>query len=70
MKIGELNKHFPVMDGLIEVKASTKKQQGYIKVLVPDELINHLMKASCGIEVPISHLVIAYYDKTIDDGKE
>ena len=65
MKIADLNKHFPLLDGLIEAQASTKKKQGYIKVAVPDELLNHLMKASCGIEVPISHIVIAYYDKEL-----
>ena len=50
------------MDGLMEVQASTKKKQGWVKVAIPDELNGHLMKASCGIEVPVKGLVIAYYD--------
>ena len=67
MNLKDLNKWFPVMQGLMEVKASTKTKQAYMKVAIPDELANHLMKASCGIEVPIDALVIAYYDKEYKD---
>jgi len=62
MKLGDLNKWFPVMEGLLEVKASTKTKPATMRVAIPNELANHLMKASCGIEVPIKALVIAYHE--------
>lgn len=63
MKMKDLTHHFPIAGAILEVQASTKKKQGYIKIAIPDELINHLMAAACDQEVPISHLVIAYHDK-------
>lgn len=41
---------FPIMQGLIEVVASSKKKQGFIKVHLPDEMLNDLMMLSLNME--------------------
>jgi len=69
MKFSDLTHHFPLAGAIMEVKASTKKKQGYIKVAVPDELLNHLMNAAMDIEVPIDGLIIAYRDKNVTSPK-
>lgn len=62
MKLSDLNRSFPLRDGLIEVVAKTKKKQGYIKVHLPDEMINHLMKQSLGIKTSGSYFTVAYLE--------
>ncbi len=79
MKFTDLTHHFPLAGAIMEVQASTKKKQGYIKVAVPDELLNHLMNAAvdCATDnpPPIDGLIIAYRDKSVtlpktDDAEE
>jgi len=41
---------FPVLQGIIEVVKTTKKKQGYIKLCLPDEMLNDLMWLSLGME--------------------
>ena len=63
MELKDLNKVFPIMEGLMEISAKTKRKPAYIKVAIPDELANHIMMLSLGQEVSIEGLVIAYRDK-------
>jgi len=39
----EKMRFFPVMQGISEVVKSTKRKQGYIKLHLPDEMLNDLM---------------------------
>lgn len=61
------NRYFPLLDGLMEVNATTKKKQGFIKVAVPDELINNLMKRMMDKPMDISNITIGYQDSNFED---
>ena len=41
---------FPIQKGLIEVVTSTKKKHGYIKMHLPDEMLQDLMWLALGME--------------------
>lgn len=41
---------FPVLQGIAEVVKSTNKKQGYIKLHLPDEMLEDLMWLSLGME--------------------
>ncbi len=46
----EKMRFFPIMQGLMEVTASKKGKQGYIKLHLPDEMLNDLMMLSLDME--------------------
>ena len=46
---------FPVQQGIMEVVASTKKKQGYVKLHLPDEMLSDLMSMALGMESKAEH---------------
>lgn len=61
------NRFFPILNGLMEVTATTSKKQGHIKVAIPDELISQLMKLMMNQPIDISNVTIGYQDSTQPD---
>ena len=53
-------RYFPMLDGLQEVKASTKRKQGYIKVAVPDDIINYMMSLMLGQDIDAENFLISF----------
>ena len=56
----EQMRFFPVMDGLMEVNATTKRKQGYIKLALPDDMINYLMSLSLGQEIDAEQFLVSF----------
>ena len=70
MKLGDLNKWFPISNSIVEINAATKKKSATVKIAIPDEFATHLMNLAMGMEVPIDYLVLAYLDKDLQKEKD
>ncbi len=69
------NKRLLVHNSVIEVSQSTKKKPGYVKIAIPDELAENIMKGKLGYwcsdnSPKIMALELHWIENTVDDNKK